>query len=150
MVKQPIQTHHVGFMLKPPFPRRFNVESMWCVCRDKPILRLAANIDDTSGVSNAIRRAKVSVNKTPVSCPKFIKLYNNGMGGVDTVDQKSKTATYRLDSKSKFHFYLIMFSNLIDVALVNSHIVYTKLGNDVSLLNFKTVVAMFGIYSSRK
>ena len=72
------------------------------------------------------------------------------MGGVDTVDQKSKTATYRLNSKSKFHFDLRMFSNLIDVALVNSHIVYTKLGNDVSLLNFKTVVAMFGIYSSRK
>ena len=72
------------------------------------------------------------------------------MGGVDTVDQKSKTATYRFDSKSKFHFYLRMFSNLIDVALVNSHIVYTKLGNDVSLLNFKTVEAMFGIYSSRK
>ena len=123
MVKQPIQTHPVGFTLKPPFPRRFNVESTWCVCRDKSILRLAANIDDTSWVSNVIRRAKASVNETPVSCPNIIKLYNNGMGGVDTVDQKSKTATYRLDSKSKFHFYLRMFSNLIDVALVNSHIV---------------------------
>ena len=34
-----------------------------------------------------------------------------------------------------------LFFDLIDVALVNSHIVYTKLGNDISLLNFKIVEA---------
>ena len=34
-----------------------------------------------------------------------------------------------------------MFFNLIDVALVKNHIAYMKLGNYISLLNFKTVVA---------
>ena len=34
-----------------------------------------------------------------------------------------------------------MFFNVIDVALVNNHFVYMKLGNDILLLNFKTVVA---------
>ena len=86
-----------------------------------------------------MRRTKGSVTKTPVSCPNIIKLYNNGIGGVDILDQK--TATYRFDCKSKYRFYLRMFSDLIDVALVNSHIVYTKLGNEISLLYFKIAVA---------
>ena len=34
-----------------------------------------------------------------------------------------------------------MFFDLIDVKLVNSHLVYTKLGNDISLLNFKIFMA---------
>ena len=34
-----------------------------------------------------------------------------------------------------------MFFDLIDDALVNKHIVYTKLDNDISLLYFKIVVA---------
>ena len=42
-----------------------------------------------------------------VSCPNIRKFYNNGMDGVDKMDQK--TAAYRLDRKSKYHFYLSMF-----------------------------------------
>ena len=54
---------------------------------NKPVLRLVTNADDISGVSNVIRRSKVSVTKTPVSCPSIIKLYNNGIGGVDIAQQ---------------------------------------------------------------
>ena len=45
-----------------------------------------------------------------------------------------------------------MFFDLIDVALLNSHIVYAKLGKDISLLNFKTVVtkALSSRYSNCK
>ena len=60
------------------------------------------------------------------------------MDGVDVISQK--TAAYRIYGKSKDQFYLRMFFDLIDVALVKSHIVYTELGNDISLLNFKIVV----------
>ena len=47
------------------------------------------------------------------------------------------------------------FFYLIEVALVNIHTVYTKLGNDsndISLLNFKTAVAknLIGRYSNRE
>ena len=52
-----------------------------------------------------------------------------------------KTAAYRDDRKSKYHFYLKLFFDLLDVTLVNSHIVYTKLVNSISLLNFKIVAA---------
>ena len=48
-------------------------------------------------------------------------MYNASMGGVDVIDQK--TAAYQLNRKSKFRFYLRMFFDLIDIAIVNSHIV---------------------------
>ena len=45
-----------------------------------------------------------------------------------------------------------MLFDLIDVALVNSHIVYTKLDNGISLLNFKIAAAKAwnGRYSNCK
>ena len=45
-----------------------------------------------------------------------------------------------------------MFFDLTDVAFGKSHIVYTKLEDDISLLNFKIVVAktLVGRYSNRK
>ena len=79
----------------------------------------------------------------------MIRFYNNGMDGVDIMNKK--TAAYRLDSKSKYCLYLRMFFDLIDVTYVNSHIVYLKLDDDISLLNFKILVAkaLIGRYSNR-
>ena len=74
------------------------------------------------GTSNVMRRTKGSATKTPVSCPNIIKMYNASMGDVDVIDQKA--AAYRLDRKNKLIFYLRMFFDLIDIAIVNSHIVY--------------------------
>ena len=63
---------------------------------------------------------------------------NSGIDSVDIKDQK--TDAYRLDKKVKYPFYLRIFFDLIDVTPVNSHIVYAKLGKNISLLNFKIVV----------
>ena len=46
-----------------------------------------------------MRQTKGLATKTRISCPNIIKLYNNSMGGVDIVDQK--TAAYRNDRKTK-------------------------------------------------
>ena len=83
---------------------------------------LARNIEGMDGTSNVMRRTKGSATKTPVSCPNIIKMYNASMGDVDVIDQKA--AAYRLDRKNKLIFYLRMFFDLIDIAIVNSHIVY--------------------------
>ena len=48
----------------------------------------ATDIDGMSVVSNEMRQTKGSATKTPVSCPNIIKLYNNGMGGVNIMDKK--------------------------------------------------------------
>ena len=68
--------------------------------KSKPVLLLATNVDCMSGVSNKMRQTEGSPTKTSVSCHNIIKLYNNGKGGVDIIDQK--TAAYRLDRKSKY------------------------------------------------
>ena len=70
-----------------------------------------------------------------------MKPYNNGKGGVDIMNQE--TAAYRLNRKRKYCFYMRMFFDLIDFTLVKSHTVYTKLGNDISLMNFKIVTKAF-------
>ena len=86
------------------------------------MLLLARNIEGMDGTSNVMRRTKGSATKTPVSCPNIIKMYNASMGDVDVIDQKA--AAYRLDRKNKLIFYLRMFFDLVDIAIVNSHIVY--------------------------
>ena len=118
--------------------------------RQQAFLFLVTNVEGVAGASNVIRQTKGSATKTLVSCSNIIKLSNSGMDGVDIMDQK--TSADRLDRKSKYCFYLRMFFDFIDVTLVNSHIVYTKLGNDISLLNFKIVVikAFIDRYSNRK
>ena len=117
---------------------------------NKPVLLLKSNVNVMRGVSNIMRQTKGSATKAPVSCPNIPKLCNNGMGGADIMNQK--TAPYRLDPKAKYRFYLKMFFDLIDVALVNNHIVYTTFANDISLLNFKISVAkaLSGRCSNRK
>ena len=117
---------------------------------EKPVLLLATNIEGMDGRSNVMRQTKGSVTKTPVPCPNIIKMYNASIGFVDVIDQK--TTAYRLDRKSKFRFYLRMFFDLINIAFANSHTVHTKLGNSISLLDFKTVVAksLTGRYSNQQ
>ena len=85
-----------------------------------------------------MRRTKGSATKTPVLCPNIIKMYNASMGGVDVIDQK--TAAFRLDRKSKFRFYLRMFFDFINISIVNSHIVYTKLCNSITCLISKLLL----------
>ena len=89
---------------------------------NKPVLLLGRNIEGMDGTSNVMRRTKSSATKIPMSCPNVIKMYNSSMGDVDVIDQKA--AAYRLDRKNKLIFYLRMFFDLIDIAIVNSHIVY--------------------------
>ena len=87
------------------------------------------------------RRRKDSSSKIPVNYPNDIKLYNSKMDGVDLMDQLK--SAYQLDRRLKFQFYLRLFFDLFDVALVNSFIVYKKLENkDLTLKEFKICIAL--------
>ena len=59
------------------------------------------------------------------------------MGGVDLLDQK--TAAYKLDCKSSGRrYYLRLFFDLMDISVVNSHIIYKELNpKGMELLDFK-------------
>ena len=84
---------------------------------------------------------KGSSSKIPVNCPNGIKLYNSKLNGVDLMDQLK--SAYQLHQRSNFQFYLCLFFDLFDVALVNSFIVHKKLENkDLTLKEFKMYKAL--------
>ena len=74
------------------------------------------------------------------------------MGGVDLSDQMK--VTYEVDRWSKFRFYLCVFFDFLDIAVVNSKIVYNKIESAPSLssLDFRYSIAqtMIRKFSSRK
>ena len=86
------------------------------------------------------KKEKGSKTKFSVPYPKVVKLYNKSMGGVDLKDQR--IVTYRLDRKSSVGFYLHIFFDLMDIACVNSCLIYNmKHPNKLSLHDYKIVVA---------
>ena len=82
----------------------------------------------------------------------FIQEYNHFMGDVDLSDQMK--VTYEVDRWSKFRFYLRVFFDFLDIAVVNSKIVYNKIESAPSLssLDFRYSIAqtMIRKFSSRK
>ena len=82
-------------------------------------------------VSSVLHRNRDN-SKFPIPCPKMVKEYNNNMGGVDLMDQK--TAAYKLDRKaSSGRYYLRLFFDLMDIACVNAHAVYKALDGPAGL-----------------
>ena len=74
------------------------------------------------------------------------------MGSVDLSDQMK--VSYEVDRRSKFPFYLRVFFDFLDIAVVNSKMVYNKIESapSLSLLDFRYSIAqtMIRKFSSRK
>ena len=118
----------------------FSGNTMACKWVDNwSVLFLSSALEGMNDTLSVQRREKGSKTKSLVSCPKIGKFYNSGMGGVDLMDQH--TATYRVDRKSSVRFYLCIFFDLIDIACVNSYLIYNmKHPKKLSLLDYKIVV----------
>ena len=116
----------------------------------RSVLMLFSNIEVMSTTSTVLCRQKGSASKIQVPCLDVIKMFNQGMGGVDLIDQR--IAAYHLDRKSRVRFYLRIFFYLMDVACANSFVAYNMVHpNDLTLLDFKTIIATYliGRYASR-
>jgi len=73
--------------------------------------------------------------KTEISGPVAVQEYNNFMGGVDMMDRM--IAHYPHGFKNR-KWYLRIFFHLVNMAIVNSWILYRKsVDGSMSLLNFK-------------
>ena len=59
------------------------------------VLLLPSALERMNDILSVQRKEKGSKTKPLVPCPKVVKLYNSGMGGVDLMDQRN--AAYRLD-----------------------------------------------------
>ena len=111
---------------------------------------IGRNVGDLNQMSLVLGRQKVASRKSSMPCLIIVKKYNESMGGVSLCHKY--TATYHLDRSFKFRFYLRIFFYLMNVAMVNSLIIYDKLHlNTLSFLDFKLVVSknFFGSLSAR-
>ena len=119
---------------------------------DNKSVMLLSNYFNPKEMQHIERRVKGSKDKVKVTCPSVIQEYNQFMGGVDLSDQMK--ITYEVDRRSKFRFYLRVFFDFLDIAVVNSKIVYNKIESALSSssLDFRYSIAqtMIRKFSSRK
>ena len=118
---------------------------------NRSVLLVSTALEGMVDVSSVQTREKGSATKSAIPCPTVVKLYNNGMGAVDLLDQR--TAAYRLDHKSSVHFYVRIFFDLLDIACVNSFLVYSmKHPKQLTLLDYKIAIAknLIRWYQSRQ
>ena len=107
---------------------------------------IRSNVGNLNQILSVLPCQKGASSKSTVPCPIIVKKYNQSMGGVDLCDQY--TAAYHLDRRSKFPFYLRIFFDLMDVAMVNSFIIYDTLHpNLLPYLDFTLVVSDWIILS---
>ena len=108
-------------------------------------------LEGCNQILSVSRRVKGKSAKILVPCPSVIKEYNNGMGGVDLFDQKM--AAYNLDRKScNGRYYFRLFFDLMDIAVVHSHVSYKALySKHMELLDFIIFIAksLIGAHNSR-
>ena len=106
---------------------------------NRSVQLLSSALEGINDILSVQRREKDSKTKSSVPYPKVVKFYNSGMGGVDLMDLH--TAAYCLDRKSYVRLYLHIFFDLMDIACVNSYLIYKmKHPNKLSLLDYKIVV----------
>ena len=75
----------------------------------------------------AVKRKQCDGSIIVVGCPSAVVVNNDNMGGVDLADQKRKL--YSASQKSKVKWYMRLFYYLLDVAVVNAHILESESPN---------------------
>lgn len=104
---------------------------------DNKAICLASNYH--GGESTTVARRDRNANLKNVNCPTVVKDYNSFMGGVDHADQLR--SAYGLDRKSKKWWHRI-FWGLLEMAFINSYVVYCQSTEKIKLLQFRRSVAL--------
>ena len=100
-------------------------------CMDNKAIYMAYNYLSAFPTSDVKRRKKGSSQKETFKCPAVVKQYNEYMGGVDIMDQKK--VTYQFDHRSNIKYYLRVVSDLIDIAVNNAFVIFSKLAETNSI-----------------
>ena len=110
----------------------------YCVWHDTKTVALASTAYPGHSKETVLRRTKDrSTNQSVVKsvpCPEMLMKYNESMGGVDKSDQY---ISYHKISRKTAKYWKTCFFHLVDVALVNSHILYNwiQIENDGKVLS---------------
>ena len=110
---------------------------------------LRSNVERMTTMSTVQQRPKKSASIVWTVFPNAIKMYSQDVGGVDLVYQS--TTIYKLDCKSSIRFCLRIFLDSMNMACANSFIVYNMHSNELTLLDFKTIISTYlvGCYTNR-
>ena len=121
----------------------FSNKVPYCKWLDRcSVTMLFSNVEGMAIASTVPHQQKGTVSKTQVPYPDAIELYNQGMLGVDLIDQRA--AAYHLDQKSTIRFYLSTFFDLMDLACATLYIIYNMMyPNDLTLFDFKTIISIY-------
>lgn len=105
----------------------------------KPV-HLVSNTISPSLSSVKLRKQKGSAEKVPTDIPQMVIEYNAGMGGVDKSDQMK--GTYEFDRRARIKYYLRVYHDIMDTAMVNAWILHCMLQKDAR--------GLVGAFVSRK
>ena len=131
---------------------RTNRKNMPVKWMDNKSVVLLSNYFNPKETQQIERRVKGSKHKVKVTCPSVIQEYNPFMGGGDLSDQMK--VSYEVYRRSKFRFYLRIFFDFLDIAVVSSEIVYNKIESAPSLssldIPYSIAQTMIQKFSGRK
>lgn len=101
---------------------------------DNKCVTAASSYVDSQPVNHVLRYNKESKRREPVPCPNIIRHYNAHMGGVDLADML--IALYRTEMRAH-RWYIPLFSQLLDICINNSWLVYRRQTKDKKPLKLK-------------
>ena len=106
--------------------REKNSNITFCVWHATKTVTLASTAYPAHSNNTVVRRVKDPVTQasvtTNVPCPVMLEKYNQFMGGVDKSDQ---LISYHKISRKTVKYWKTTFYHLIDVVIVNAHILYS-------------------------
>ena len=105
----------------PAFRRK--VLMLACTWQDIKRVTLLSTVDNNTSSSVAIHSRASSSGTRNILKPTVTSHYNAFMGGVDTLDQRCKTYLFPHRSRK---WYKRIFNHLVQAAIVNAHIIYTR------------------------
>jgi hypothetical protein len=121
------------------------VATIW---QDKRAVRFLSTCCEAEG-DDEVKRRKKNYESLSLSCPPVVKLYSQGMGGVDRSDRMVRT--YTVSRKSK-KWWFRLFYYFLDMSVANSYILYQNSPNHSGLseLDYIKVLALELIATSLK
>lgn len=91
-----------------------------------------------SNFHGTVKRRERKGQEIHVQCPTVVRDYNTFMGGVDHADQLR--SAYGIGRRSKKWWHRL-FWGLLEIAFINSYVVYCQAHEKISLLEYRRAVA---------
>lgn len=117
------------------------INEIFClVWKDNSIVKMLSNHLEVLPLGRVQRWSRTEKKQVLIPQPNAIANYNKNMGGVDKLDWNIQK--YRTKIRGK-KWYFPIFTNAVDMALVNAHTIYNIANKKMPLLNFRREVARF-------